>query len=338
MERGPFLTIGIASYNYAHYLRTAFEAIKRQKFSDYEVLYCDDGSTDDSVEVIRALMAENPDMDIRLVQGENSGVMGNKNRIVENARGKYLMLCDADDNMLDNCLETLCALAMETDADQVVGAFQQMDENGRVLQVQEVPENLSKWTWGAHHATLYKMRVIRENDIRFDADCYPDDVYFNMLFHDKSRTQAYTNTVVYTWNMHGDSESATKVAEDKWHGLPFLKSCLSYIAPVSKKYQGDESMQIEYAAVKMYCLANLYRHGGKLAHFLDTYGEMNRLMRGVFPDYKSNPYAKKPDAKGIIRKPTARAIWMFVFAERTHTIRIVLAMYWLVSKFKRFTI
>lgn len=53
IDTEPFLTIGIASYNYSRYLYSAFEAIKKQAFSDYEILYCDDGSTDDSVEVIK---------------------------------------------------------------------------------------------------------------------------------------------------------------------------------------------------------------------------------------------------------------------------------------------
>ena len=45
----PFLTIGIASYNYAKWLMIAFEAIQRQTFKDFEILYCDDGSTDEDL-------------------------------------------------------------------------------------------------------------------------------------------------------------------------------------------------------------------------------------------------------------------------------------------------
>lgn len=335
----PFLTIGIASYNYAHYLRKAFEAIKGQKFKDFEVLYCDDGSTDDSVAVIHALMEENPDMTIRLVQGKNSGVMGNKNRILDNARGEYVMLCDADDYMLDNCLETLCSLARKTGADQVVGAFRQTDENGDVLQVQEVPDHLSRWTWGVHHATIYKMQVIRDNALRFDVRCYPDDIYFNMIFHHASHTLAHTNTVLYTWNMHDTSASAVRATEDQWHGYPMLKNCLSYVGPIAKKYGGDEYQQIEYTAIKAYCLANLYRYGGvPLKEFLDEYKRIRACMTEAFPDYRRNAYVRKPDAGKIVRKPTAHAIWLFVLAERTHTIRLLLAMYWLVSKYKKFTI
>ena len=55
-NREPFITIGIASYNYANYLPEAFEAIRNQKFRDFEILYCDDGSTDESVEVIKGFI------------------------------------------------------------------------------------------------------------------------------------------------------------------------------------------------------------------------------------------------------------------------------------------
>ena len=42
----PFLTIGIANYNYSRYLERALEQIKHQNFQNFEVLYCDYGSTD----------------------------------------------------------------------------------------------------------------------------------------------------------------------------------------------------------------------------------------------------------------------------------------------------
>jgi len=67
-NREPFITIGIASYNYANYLTEAFEAIRNQKFRDFEILYCDDGSTDESVEIIKGFIRDNPDLQIRLVE------------------------------------------------------------------------------------------------------------------------------------------------------------------------------------------------------------------------------------------------------------------------------
>lgn len=338
MKESPFLTIGIASYNYSQYLETAFEAIKKQKFTDYEILYCDDGSTDNSVDIIHKLINDNPAIRIRLIQGENLGVMGNKNRILENAQGKYLMLCDADDKMLNNCLETLCELALETNADQIVGAFERTDEDGKRIECQEMPPNLSRWIWGAHHATLYKMEIIKKNCLRFALNCYPDDMYFNMIFHDHSKTQAYTPKVVYDWRIHTGSASSLKNNDGKWCGIAVLESSLSYISPIAQKYSGNEYMQIEYAAIKMYCLANLYRYSGKLGYFLKSYKEMHSLMEKHFKNYRKNYYAKALSAKGIIRKPTAAVIWLFILAEKTRTIYALLVPYWILTKFKNITI
>ena len=64
----PFLTIGIASYNYASYLPYAFQQIRKQKFSDFEILYCDDGSKDSSTDVICNFIDSHPELCIRLIK------------------------------------------------------------------------------------------------------------------------------------------------------------------------------------------------------------------------------------------------------------------------------
>lgn len=335
----PFLTIGIASYNYEKYLLKAFNAIKSQSFRDYEILYCDDGSTDNSVSLINKLIDENHDMRIRLIEGKNAGVMGNKNRILQNAKGKYVMICDADDEMLPECLSILCGKAIETDADQIVGAFQQIDENGNVIQIQELPSNPIKWTWGAHHATIYKMKIIRDNHLLFDRNAFPDDVYFNMIFHKFSGPTEFVNKIVYSWNMHSDSTSAAKEVNDMWHGLPMLKSATTYIKPILIDANNLEKDQIEYMAIKMYSLAILYRNMNvSFTKFWDEYILMSAYMKNNFPHYHKNIYARSFSGKGAIRKFSAKAIWMIIQSERTHTIRLLLLTYWLIYRKKRIAV
>ena len=335
----PFLTIGIASYNYAKYLPKAFNAIKNQSFKDYEVLYCDDGSTDNSVTVIRQLINNNHEMRIRLIEGANVGVMGNKNRILDNAKGKYLMICDADDEMLPECLSVLCQKAIETDADQVVGAFQQTDENGDIIQIQELPSKPIKWTWGAHHATIYKMKIIQDNHIFFDKKAFPDDVYFNMIFHKYSGNTEFINKVVYSWNMHSDSTSAAKGLSDKWHGYSLLKSAMSYIEPIFTEMIDHERDQVEYMAIKIYSMAILYRNMNiSFSKFWNEYTSMSKLMLRNFPNYRKNSYARSFKGKGAVRKFTARVIWGVVLSERAHLIKGILFIYWLIGRKKKITV
>ncbi len=331
----PFLTIGIASYNYAKWLMIAFEAIQRQTFKDFEILYCDDGSTDESVAVIQKIIQNHPNMSIRLVQGKNGGVMENKNRILDHARGEYVMLCDADDWMQDNCLELLCNAAKSTGADQVAGAFQNVDENGHILQVQEIPKHPVKWTWGIHHATIYKMSVIQKYHLRMSKEYYPDDVYFNLLFHEHSGETVFINDILYNWCVHDDSASSRKAQKSNWTGYAMLKSILPYMRNLFDEQQNVKDWEeLEYMACKIYALAVFYRYtGGNFNDFFQEYKLCEALMAQCFDKYLWNPALRKIDGNGYVRKRSAHIIWGLGFLERTHLIRPALWGYWKLSHF-----
>lgn len=340
MSETVFLTIGIASYNYGQYLTRAFEAIRRQSFQDFEILYCDDGSTDDSVERIRRFMQSYPEMRIRLIEGKNAGVMENKNRILEHAQGQYVMLCDADDWMEPDCLAELCGRAKQTGADQVVGSFQNVDENGRVLQVQQVPPNPTKWTWGVHHATIYNMAIIRAHHLRMEPGAFPDDVYFNMVFHQYSNEIQCVDKVLYNWYTHSDSASARTAKKDMWHGTAMLRSVMQYMPPVFRAEQDpEEQAKIEYMAAKMYGLAVYYRSpGNSCQEFLQEYRESRALMQQYFPRWRKNPCVCRADGGGLVRGRTAQIIWATAMLERWHLITPALAAYWVVTHFVSFGI
>lgn len=213
----PFLTIGIASYNYAQYLSSAIKQIKRQNFSDFEILYCDDGSGDGSQQIISGFIRENPHMRIRLVTGINKGILYNRNRILDEARGKYLMICDADDYMLDGCLEALCAAAKSYDADCVIGGFQEVDSTGRKLKKHVPSVNSCKWLYTWHHAQIYKTELFRKYSIRFKE--LPDDVFFLQLIHLYSRKTVFVPSVLYAWVRHDRSVSRDFTLHPDW--MPF---------------------------------------------------------------------------------------------------------------------
>lgn len=211
----PFLTIGIASYNYARYLPHAFRQILKQHFFDFEILYCDDGSKDESIAIIRRFIANYPDICIRLIEGKNEGIIANRNRILDAARGKYLMICDADDYMLDDCLEALCHAAIQTQADCVIGGFVEANEDGRILK-KHIPEPDScKWLYTWHHAQIYKVDIIRKHQLRFSAQ--PDDALFLQKVHLYSLQTTFVSRPLYVWMRHFDSVSSDTKRHADWH-------------------------------------------------------------------------------------------------------------------------
>jgi glycosyltransferase involved in cell wall biosynthesis len=100
----PTLSIIIPNYNHGHFLPVAVNAILKQSAQPLEVIIIDDGSTDDSVEIIQNLASENPV--IKFYRNEkNSGVCFTINRGIDLARGDYVFFSAADDEILPGFLE-----------------------------------------------------------------------------------------------------------------------------------------------------------------------------------------------------------------------------------------
>lgn len=100
------ISICIPVYNKMQYLRRCLESIAKQKNDDYEILFVDDCSTDGSRELLEKL-AESTDK-VRLIKNiENQGLSANRNILIENASGKYIIFLDPDDTINDELLEIL---------------------------------------------------------------------------------------------------------------------------------------------------------------------------------------------------------------------------------------
>src|SRR3982751_5861505 len=90
----PVATIAMVTYNSARYLRDAIDSVLAQDFADFELLICDDGSHDGTVEIVGGY----DDPRIRFVQNEtNLGEYLNRNKALSLAQGRYLMFLDGDD-------------------------------------------------------------------------------------------------------------------------------------------------------------------------------------------------------------------------------------------------
>ena len=99
----PTVSVVIAAYNCAAFLRDAVESVRRQTYEDYEVVIVDDGSTDDTWEAIEELAGSWGK--VRPFRADHGGTPVNKNRGIARARGEWIALLDADDLWLPTKLE-----------------------------------------------------------------------------------------------------------------------------------------------------------------------------------------------------------------------------------------
>jgi glycosyltransferase involved in cell wall biosynthesis len=98
----PYFTIIIPSFNRVHVIDRAIQSILNQTYPDWELIIVDDGSTDNTKEILTSILA---DKRIKYIYQDNAGVCAARNKGVSLATGKYLVFLDSDDNVLITWLE-----------------------------------------------------------------------------------------------------------------------------------------------------------------------------------------------------------------------------------------
>lgn len=121
------ISVVIPLYNKATSISSTLECVLNQIFSDWEVVVVDDGSTDDSANIVRSM----DDSRIRLIRQPNAGVSAARNRGAIEAEGEFIAFLDADDEWDKNYLSTQFELTQKyPDCDVFAMNYEFQDING----------------------------------------------------------------------------------------------------------------------------------------------------------------------------------------------------------------
>lgn len=102
----PFISVCIPTYNGERYLRDCLDSVFAQSYKNYEILIIDDGSKDNTIQIVREYKAKFEKF--RVIANEvNQGLVANWNNCILNAKGEWVKLFFQDDVMKSNCLATL---------------------------------------------------------------------------------------------------------------------------------------------------------------------------------------------------------------------------------------
>ncbi|PWK65394.1 glycosyltransferase involved in cell wall biosynthesis [Mucilaginibacter oryzae] len=130
-QNTPFVSVLMPCYNAAAYLRACMDSILNQSYSNFELLIIDDGSTDNTLEILKSYS----DKRIRLlVNKENKGIAHTLNKGLKIIKGKYLARMDADDIMSPNRLALQVNFLEKNPKYGMVGAWHEIiDGYGMVI-------------------------------------------------------------------------------------------------------------------------------------------------------------------------------------------------------------
>ena len=125
------ISVYMASYNYADFIEEAINSVIHQTLDDWELIVINDGSTDDTEEVLKQYESNQK---IRIIHQQNQGLNITNNIALRLARGEYIMRLDADDYLDENALSVLSdSLDRNKAFDLVFPDYYEVDENGKVL-------------------------------------------------------------------------------------------------------------------------------------------------------------------------------------------------------------
>jgi glycosyltransferase involved in cell wall biosynthesis len=139
----PAVSIVVPTYNAASYLDEFLRSVQQQTFEDFELLLGDDGSTDNSIEIIQPYLK---DPRFRLFQWKkNRGVHTGTFHILMQAQGKYWCYPGTDDVLMPDFIKRRAGILLDNpDASVVHGPGEWIDEKGEPLDSELITRGLSR--------------------------------------------------------------------------------------------------------------------------------------------------------------------------------------------------
>lgn len=219
----------IANYNNGKYFQDCWQSIVGQTYENWEVIIVDDGSTDDSVNIIRQIV--NGDVRVRFYSNEkNFGCGYTKRRCAELANGDLMGFLDPDDFLEMNALSILVeSFKLENDKGLFFSLFNRVNENKAVISEKKYERNVNyndpyffNFEGIISHFTLFRKEVynLTEGIDPYMLRAVDQDLYLKLC--EKCKI-GFVNAVLYNYRIHsqgistGGDQNINRIKANYWH-------------------------------------------------------------------------------------------------------------------------
>ena len=188
----PRISVILPVYNVGDYISVCMDSVLNQTLREIEVICIDDGSTDNSLDILRDYAAR--DNRITVISRENRGVGFSRNQGIDIARGKYLAFMDPDDYYPTNDVLEIMYNAAQKNGVKICGGSLIVYDNNRKIEIKktEALESFDKdeiinytdfqYDYGFQRY-IYETSMVRENKIYFPEYIrFQDPVFMTQVF------------------------------------------------------------------------------------------------------------------------------------------------------------
>ena len=229
----PFFSIVMPAYNCEKTVGSTIESLKAQTFADFELIIVNDGSKDETQQVVEQYATA--DKRIAVLSIANGGPGNARNQGIRQAQGKYLLLVDADDAVASTTLEIYATyLNQHEDVDLMISSYemQVMDKNEVVdRRVVKAPSQLLE-THQEFLAAIYplmnkqlmyviwnkvfRLDTIKKFDIEFPSYKSCEDRLFNIAYFEHVTKCLVVDDVLYHYTFDGKNSLTNQYLPNKF--------------------------------------------------------------------------------------------------------------------------
>lgn len=212
-------SIIVPIYNSSSFLTGCLNSICIQKYTNFEVILVDDGSTDNSCDICKKYV--NKDRRFRYLYKTNGGVSAARNAGIKNATGEYILFVDSDDIVADDWLSILHN-NLET-SDLYIYSYGYIDKLKQINKLNvggcfSVIDTIFNINDSLRTQILYKIynkvyckRIILENDIQFDESInMGEDLRFNLEYFKHIENIKFIDRCLYFYRVNNSTSLCHK--------------------------------------------------------------------------------------------------------------------------------
>lgn len=261
----PEVSVIIPAYNAANSIERCINSVLNQSFQDLECIVVDDGSKDNTAEIVKSIKDER----IRYIYKENGGVSSTRNRALNEAKGEYICFMDADDYQSEQALSLLVTAMKVHEVDLVVGGFYRViDDKVAVksyfkkeclLSRNEYAKKMSKkpaeYYFGVLWNKLYRRSIIEQFNLRMNENIsWSEDFIFNLEYIRHIQNIYILNSPVYYYIktegslVNNNTNLVARTIRMKMDVYHYYKKFLEDIFPDEEDYRSEKYILIDSAS------------------------------------------------------------------------------------------
>lgn len=209
------VSIIVPVYNVGKYLEKCLESLTNQTYKNLQIICVDDGSTDNSAEILKKYEEIGK---IKVIKKKNGGLSSARNAGLKNCETKYVMFCDSDDSFDRKMCEKMVERIEQDGSDiaacgtnVIYSAHEEMrksDERYYRLNYsgcERVNDEIILNTNVSVSNKIFKMEIIEKNNLKFPDGLNNEDFYFYNLYMSYAKSISFVNEKLYNYERRDGS-------------------------------------------------------------------------------------------------------------------------------------